>query len=160
MNDQPCPLCLGREMDAGMGRVQVGRIPFWRLTTSVGPGDPTPGFSYLEPKRHIPSIADLDGGEAATFGVTIARCARALKKATGAPAVYVYVFGARISHLHVHLAPHRPGDALNDAVLKGDFVEEPLPHGGVALVSKDYPAIPPEQLRTIADRTRQLLRAE
>jgi diadenosine tetraphosphate (Ap4A) HIT family hydrolase len=147
-------------MDAGMGRVQVWEDSFWRLTTSIGPGDPTPGFSYLEPKRHIPSIAELDGGEAATFGVTIARCARVLKQATGAPAVYVFVFGAHISHLHVHLAPHRPGDALNDAVLKGEFVEEPLPHGGYALVSKDYPAIPPEQLRAIADRVRHLLRGE
>lgn len=144
-------------MDEALGRVEVWQDTFWRLTTSTGPGDPTPGFSYLEPKRHIPSIARLDGGEAATFGVTIARCARVLREATGCPSVYVYVFGGHIEHMHVHLAPHREGDALNDAVLKGEFTEEPLPTGGVALVSKDYPAIPPEDLRAVAEEVHRLL---
>ena len=39
--------------DAELGREQVWEDALWRLTTSVGPGDVTPGFSYLEPKRHI-----------------------------------------------------------------------------------------------------------
>jgi diadenosine tetraphosphate (Ap4A) HIT family hydrolase len=157
MNGGPCPLCAGSQIDARMGRVQVWEDALWRLTTSTGPGDPTPGFSYLEPKRHIPSIADLDGAEAETFGSAVAKCAQALKKATGADAVYVYVFGADIDHLHVHLAPHRDGDALNDAVLKGDFIEEPMPAGGIALVSTEYPPLPQETLRGVADRIRQLL---
>lgn len=140
-----------------MGREQVWEDAHWRLTTSIGPGDPTLGFSYLEPKRHIPSIMDLDGGEAVTFGMAIARSARALREATNSDGVYVYVFGGHIEHLHVHLAPHHEGDALNDAVLKGEFVEEPLATGGVAVVSRDYPAIPQEELRAVAARVRRLL---
>lgn len=140
-----------------MGREQVWEDAHWRLTTSIGPGDPTPGFSYLEPKRHIPSIADLDGGEAVTFGLAIARSAQALKNATGAEAVFVYVFGGHIPHLHVHLAPHQQDDALNDSMLKGEFHEEPLPTGAVALVSKDYPAIDQDELRAVAARVRRLL---
>lgn len=140
-----------------MGREQVWEDAHWRLTTSVGPGDPTPGFSYLEPKRHIPSIAELGGGEAVTSGSAMARCTRALKQATKAPAVFVYIFGSNIDHLHVHLAPHRDGDALNDAVLKGEFIEQPLRTGGAALVSKDYPAIPEEELRAVAESVRRLL---
>ena len=102
MSDQTCPLCRGREVDPDMGREQVWEDAHWRLTTSIGPGDPTPGFSYLEPKRHIPSIADLDGGEAVTFGLAIARSTKAIKQATGSEAVYVYVYGGHIPHLHVH----------------------------------------------------------
>jgi diadenosine tetraphosphate (Ap4A) HIT family hydrolase len=157
MSDDACPLCGGVEVDPRLGRMQVWEDDQWRLTTSTGPGDPTPGFSYLEPKRHIPTIADLDGDEAATFGWAISRCARALKKATNADSVYVYVFGGELGHLHVHLAPHRDGDALNDAVLKGEFYEEPLPSGGVGLVSKEYPPIPQDTLRMVAERVRDLL---
>lgn len=140
-----------------MDREQVWEDAHWRLTTSVGQNDPTPGFSYLEPKRHIPSIADLDGEEAVTFGPAIARSTRALKEATGAEAVYVYVFGGHIPHLHVHLAPHTDGDALNSAMLKGEIVEQPLASGAVALVSTDYPAIAQDELRSVAGRVRRLL---
>ncbi len=157
MSDQTCALCRGREVDPDMGREQVWEDTHWRLTTSVGPNDPTPGFSYLEPKRHIPSITDLDGAEAVTFGPTIARSTQALKQATGAEAVFVYVFGGHIPHLHVHLAPHTDGDALNSAMIKGEVVEEPMPTAAVALVSKDYPALDPAELRAVADRVRRLL---
>ncbi len=40
--------------------------------------------------------------------------------------VYVYVFGGGAPHLHIHLAPHRPGDALNDRMIKGEVVVEKL----------------------------------
>ena len=35
-----------------------------------------------------------------------------LRDATGAELTYAYVFGDRVAHLHVNLAPHRDGDAL------------------------------------------------
>ena len=73
-----CPMCAGPGADPGFFREQVWENDLWRLTTSTGPGDPTLGFSYLEPKRHIPHLTDLDGEEAATFGPVLARCARAL----------------------------------------------------------------------------------
>ena len=42
------------------------------------------------------------------------RCvSRALRDETGSDLVYVYVFGGGIPHLHLHLTPHHPGDALN-----------------------------------------------
>ncbi len=68
-----------------------------------------PGLSFLEPKRHIPHIEDLDGPEAQTFGVVLAGVTRALKDATGAERVYVHVFGSGSPHLHVHLEPHLAG---------------------------------------------------
>jgi diadenosine tetraphosphate (Ap4A) HIT family hydrolase len=71
--------------------------------------------------------------------------------------IYVYVFGDGIPHLHVHLAPHNTGDALNDTLIRGEFEEHPLPSGAVALRSKDFPAIPPERSISTANRIRELL---
>jgi diadenosine tetraphosphate (Ap4A) HIT family hydrolase len=137
--------------------VQVWEDALWRLTTSVGPGDVTPGFSYLEPKRHIPSVADLDGDEAATFGPVLARCASALRAATSTALVYVYIFGDHVPHMHAHLAPHVDGDGLNDSMIKGEVEERALPSGALAIVSKDYPEIDEDRLRAVAESARRLL---
>ena len=117
----------------------------------------TTGFGYLEPKRHVPYITDLDADEAATFGPTIARVATALKAASGAELVYVYVFGGGIPHLHVHLGPHRDGDALSSALIRGDFAYEPLPGGAQRIVSRDFPELPAEEIRAVIDQARALL---
>jgi diadenosine tetraphosphate (Ap4A) HIT family hydrolase len=152
-----CVLCRGASGDAELGREQVWENALWRLTTSVGPGDVTPGFSYLEPKRHICSVADMDGDEAATFGSVLARCASALREAADAELVYVYIFGDHVPHMHAHLAPHVEGDALNGSMLKGDLEERELPSGAVALISKDYPEIDEQRLRAVAQSARRLL---
>lgn len=157
MDEETCALCDIPAVDARFGRVEVWRDRLWRLTTSVGPGDPTPGFSYLEPLRHIRYVHELDGEESATFGPVIARCAAALKEAARAELVYVYIFGGGIPHLHVHLAPHVAGDALNESILRGEFEERPLPSGAVRIISKDFPEVPAEELARVADRVRELL---
>ena len=154
-----CILCRGVEGDAELGRVQVWEDERWRLTTSIHPSETARGFSFLEPKRHIPDITALDGAEATTFGAVIGRVTAALKESTGAELVYVYVFGGHIDHLHLHLAPHTEGDSLNDAMVRGEVVEEPLPSGAVAVVSKDFPAVPEYELRSTAERIREHLTA-
>jgi diadenosine tetraphosphate (Ap4A) HIT family hydrolase len=113
-----------------------------------------PGFSYLEPKRHIPYITDLDGEEARTFGETIAYATRVLRDVTGADLVYVYVFGGGIPHLHLHLAPHQKDDALNTQMVRGEVIETKLPSGATAIESNDFPSLPEEHLRDVAGRIR------
>ncbi len=103
-------LCRPEIADAQFRRTRVWEDDLWRLS-SVLQG-PIPGFAHLEPKRHIPYVTDLDGPEAVTLGPVLARVTAALTAAAGADLAYVYVFGDRVAHLHLNLAPHRDGDAL------------------------------------------------
>lgn len=153
-----CALCRGREGDPELFREEVWSDHLWRLTTSVEGA--IPGFSYLEPRRHIPHLTDLDGEEASTLGVVLSRTTRALKAATRADLVYAYVFGGGIPHLHIHLAPHRDGDALNEQILRGNVTSETLPSGATRIVSKDFPPRPRQELQATVERIRGLLTAD
>ena len=130
-----CPLCNGPVGDAAFRRVLVWEDSLWRVTMSLS--SEVPGFSYVEPKRHIPHLTELDGDEARTLGVVLGRSARVLREATGTDLVYVYVFGGHIPHLHFHLAPHSPGDPLNAEIL-----------------ARAAPLLPESELRALADRVR------
>jgi diadenosine tetraphosphate (Ap4A) HIT family hydrolase len=152
-----CALCRGAEGDHELGRVQVWEDDLWRLTMSLD--SYTPAFCYLEPKRHIAYITELEGDEARTFGAVMARVASVLKEIATAEVVYVYIFGGGIPHLHVHLAPHTEGDALAGTMIRGEVVEEKMPSGATALISKEYSPVPSEQLEELAGRARHLLSA-
>ena len=154
--NKDCPICRGAAFDPEMDRIAVWEDALWRLTVSLAAE--VPGFDYLEPKRHVPHITDLDGAEAASFGPALARCTRTLREVTGADVVYVYIFGDGIPHLHVHLAPHRKGDALNDQMIRGEIVEEKLPSGATSFFSKEFPALAREQLLAVAERVGQRLK--
>lgn len=136
----PCLLCDWPAADAHFQRVEVWRNDLWRVTTSLVA--PVAGFSYLEPRRHIPHVTDLDGEEAATLGPTLARVTRTLRDLTGAEVVYVNVFGERVAHLHFNLAPHREGDALR---------------GGPAMMVEGAPPVPRHELESTAVRIREVL---
>jgi len=131
-----CPICRGAAADEELERIQVWEDAYWRLTVSLAAE--VSGFAYLEPKCHIAFITDLDGLEAETFGAALAASTRALKAATGAEIVDVYIFGDGVPHLHVHLAPHRAGDALNDQMIRGEIVEEKLPSGMTRVASREF----------------------
>lgn len=150
-----CAICRGTDGDAELDRVEVWRDTHWRL--SMSRRGPTLGFSYLEPIRHIPYLADLDGDEAATFGPAVARASRVLRDATGARLVFAYVFGGGIPHLHVHLAPDQPAGVLNTALISGEVEMRPLPSGASEIVSRDHPDLPEEQLATVMERVRRAL---
>lgn len=156
MSDDTCLLCRGAAADKELDRVEVWRDAHWRLTVSLS--SEVAGFAYLEPRRHIRYLHELDGEEAATFGIVLARCMQVLKEATGADLVYVYVFGDGIPHLHVHLAPHRAGDALNEQMIRGEIVEEKLPNGLTRFYSDTFPALPRDDLQATADSIGRLLK--
>ena len=150
-----CAICAGPARDPELGRVEVWRDNHWRLSMSQHTA--TLGFGYLEPIRHIPFLADLDGPEAATFGPAIARASTAIREASGAALVYAYVFGDGIPHLHVHLAANRPEGVLNTTILSGEVEERKLPSGATEITSKDHPDRPDADVAAINDRVRELL---
>lgn len=110
-----CSIC-SHEADQVFKRVEVWSDERWRLTTSTYIA--VRGLCYLEPKRHIEYITELDGAEAADFGRVMANVTNAIKSATGCSLVYVYIYGGHIPHLHVHLAPHTDGDVFFDDLVK------------------------------------------
>jgi diadenosine tetraphosphate (Ap4A) HIT family hydrolase len=152
---QGCIICAGIEGDKVLSRIEVWRDDLWRLTLSVDAE--VLGFAYLEPLRHIASIADLNGPEAQSFGATMAKVCQALKAAAEAPFVYVYIFGDGVAHLHVHLAPHREGDALNSQMIKGEIVTEKQPDGFERFYSREFPALPEAEQRRVAESVRRQL---
>ena len=155
MGERDCLLCDGERASGDLNRTVVWEDATWRL--SMARRGYTTGFAYLEPKRHVPYITDLDGEEAATFGPVIARVTSALKAAAGADLVYVYVFGGGIPHLHVHLGPHREGDALNADIIRGELAYEPQPSGADRMVSRDFPELAPHEISGVIERARELL---
>src|SRR5687767_14266341 len=148
-----CVLCRGVAGDAELQRIQVWEDSLWRLTVSLDAE--ILAFSYLEPKRHIQHITDLNGDEARTFGEVIARVSRVLQEETSAE--YVSIFGGGGPHMHVHLAPHRAGDGLNAQSLRGSLTEETLESGIVRHLSKEFPPLPQEQQRAVANRIHRRL---
>jgi diadenosine tetraphosphate (Ap4A) HIT family hydrolase len=150
-----CAICARGDGDVELLREEVWADDGWRLSMSTE--GYTIGFAYLEPLRHIPHIEDLDGPEAASFGPVLARACAALKAATEAERIWIYVFGGGIPHLHVHLAPHREGDALNSAIIRGEMDDVPLPSGAHQLISREFPEQPAEAIREAIERTRALL---
>lgn len=135
--------------------MRVWEDGLWRLSTLTH--GQVPGFSFLEPKRHVRYVEELDGDEAATFGAALARVSAALKEAAGAERVFVYVFGGGIPHLHLHLAPHVEGDALSATILRGDVETKPGPGGTTLLLATDFPVPPRSTMREVAERARALL---
>jgi len=74
------------------------------------PGGPVYlGHLFVEPRRHVPGLADLTGDEARAVGWWCTRASRALREAAGAEHVYAAVIGDHVPHLHVHLLPRYPG---------------------------------------------------
>lgn len=95
------------------------------------------GYLMVEPVRHVPRLGDLTDDEAARLGLVANRLSRALR-ATGAEHVYSFVFGDRVPHLHVHLAPRHPGApaALFGAGAVGIQRSPDVPRGGVTEIAR------------------------
>ncbi|HEX6655424.1 MAG TPA: hypothetical protein VF153_04345 [Candidatus Limnocylindria bacterium] len=147
-----CMICRGPAGDAELDRVEVWRDEHWRLSMSRTGN--TLGFAYLEPIRHIPYLADLDGPEAATFGPAIARASRVLREATDGALVYAYVFGGGIAHIHVHLGPNAPDGVLNTELISGRVEHRKLPSGATEMTSLDHPELPVEEIAAVIERVR------
>ncbi|MDA2978865.1 MAG: hypothetical protein O3B42_03760 [Actinomycetota bacterium] len=156
MSVDDCALCAGTAMDDALMRTEVWSDDLWRLTAASV--TEVAGFSYLEPRRHIADITELDGAEADSFGKAIAAASAAIKEATGAELVYVYIFGDNVPHLHVHLAPHRSvGSPLVTEMIKGARHRVLLPDGTEVWASDRYPLATPDITQAAVEGIRNRL---
>ena len=67
------------------------------------------GHLFVEPRRHVPGLAELTDTEARAVGWWCTQASRALRDVAGAEHVYSAVIGDGVPHLHVHLIPRYPG---------------------------------------------------
>jgi diadenosine tetraphosphate (Ap4A) HIT family hydrolase len=63
------------------------------------------GGLIVEPKRHLPTWAELNDNEAETIGRVIRDVAKALMGEEGVDHVYVFVLGHHVPHLHIWVVP-------------------------------------------------------
>ena len=80
-----------------------------------------PGVLFVEPRRHVPGMAQLTAAEAERVGLLTSRLARALETSEGAERTYLSVLGHHVSHLHVWIVPRyagTPEDRVGLAVLR------------------------------------------
>lgn len=102
------------------------------------------GHLFIEPKRHVPELADLSEAEAQAIGLFTTRLARALMHTEGAEHVYAFVIGDGVPHVHVHIIGRYPGAPRQ---YWGPRVDEwpDAPHGGE------------HEIAQVADRVREYL---
>ncbi|MGN7388142.1 HIT family protein [Sporosarcina sp. SAFN-015] len=67
------------------------------------------GHLMIDLKRHVPTLGDMNGEEAAAFGRIMARVSKALMVTEGAEHIYSLVSGNAVPHLHMHIVPRYPG---------------------------------------------------
>jgi diadenosine tetraphosphate (Ap4A) HIT family hydrolase len=67
------------------------------------------GHLFVEPKRHVPELADLSDEEAQAIGLYASRVARALMHTEGVEHVYAFIIGDGAPHVHVHVIGRYPG---------------------------------------------------
>lgn len=67
------------------------------------------GWLVVETRRHVAGLGQLTDDEARAVGSITNRVARVLRDTAGAEHVYAFVYGDRVPHLHVHVAPRYPG---------------------------------------------------
>ncbi len=67
------------------------------------------GHVFIETKRHVPELADLNEAEACALGLFTSRVARSLMQVLGVEHVYSFVIGDGVPHVHVHVIGRYPG---------------------------------------------------
>ena len=98
----------GQEIVPG-GAIYEDELVYSGHAWSVEEGEtPYLGAFIVEPKRHIPTWAELNDEEAEVMGRVIRDVSKALKGAANAEHVYVFVLGHQVPHLHVWVVPRYP----------------------------------------------------
>jgi ATP adenylyltransferase len=115
MNDHGGPACLICAKHRGEGPLSGG-VKVWedehcrvfhRPTDRTGTA--VLGYLFVESRRHVPYLADLDDDEAAAIGRTVKRVAVGLRTELNADFVFSAVAGMSHAHFHQHVFARHPG---------------------------------------------------
>ena len=63
------------------------------------------GHLFVEPKRHINTVADLRPFEAQEVGLLLSKAGKAIQKVLEPEHIYVFTIGHMVDHLHFHVVP-------------------------------------------------------
>jgi histidine triad (HIT) family protein len=103
-----CPIC---EKHRGEGSL-MGEVPYEdeHVLVSHAPTgivDGYLGYLFVDAKRHVRALAELEDDEACALALVVTRLAKALEK-EGAEHVYAFTFN-HVPHHHVHVVARHPG---------------------------------------------------
>lgn len=111
MSDQDCFVCRKHKgvVFVPGGPVYEDDLVFSGHSWSVSDLEtPYLGGFIVEPKRHLPTWAELNDKEAETIGKVIRDVSKALKKSLKIEHLYVFVLGHNVPHLHIWIIPRYP----------------------------------------------------
>ncbi|WP_139905749.1 HIT family protein [Clostridium thermarum] len=74
-----------------------------------GEGEVYLGYVFIEVKRHIPGLADMNDEESCAVGRMMKRTSAVYMKEFPVEHVYSFVIGHNIPHLHFHIVPRYKG---------------------------------------------------
>jgi len=97
---------IGAESASPAERIYVDGL--WRVAHAFDSS--LRGWLVVVPRRHVTSIADLTGAEAAALGPLLRRVSLALRDVVRCAKTYVIQFGEAdgFAHLHFHVVPRMP----------------------------------------------------
>ena len=107
-----CFICRKHRGEIGVPGGAVYKDDLVYTGHSYMPSDPQDaylGYLIVEPKRHVPGLADLTDEEALRIGLLLTQLGRTLKTAVAPDHIYLFVMGHHVDHLHYHLVPRYPG---------------------------------------------------
>jgi diadenosine tetraphosphate (Ap4A) HIT family hydrolase len=78
------------------------------------------GYLFLETRRHVPYLADLNDDEAEAIGRAARRLARGLRAELNADFVFSAIVGTGVAHFHQHLFARYPGTPAEYGWMAGD----------------------------------------
>jgi Diadenosine tetraphosphate (Ap4A) hydrolase and other HIT family hydrolases len=87
------------------------------------------GYIFIELKRHIGGLEDMNDEEACAVGRMLQRVSFVYKNNFDIEHIYSHVIGNNIPHLHIHIIPRYKGAPREFWGLKTDEWEG-APHGG------------------------------